>query len=178
MTTIQVPGRLYPIQLEYCPASNVQYLQPQVLPCAYQTLVPFFRFFIIAESQERSRPEKLDPKPYLRIMQRIDTRVRKISILVLRCISICGGDGGSAVLSVYHYASYIHEPLGLVRRVPQLWQQKSFFNQLTLVLKAGHLGAYIAQLFAQSASVHLRRLQNGFPLGLRVAVEDRTTCMT
>ena len=25
--------------------------------------------------QERSRPERLDPKPYLRIMQRIDTKV-------------------------------------------------------------------------------------------------------
>ena len=27
---LQVPGRLYPIQLEYCPTANVQYLQPQV----------------------------------------------------------------------------------------------------------------------------------------------------
>ncbi|XP_041476446.1 probable ATP-dependent RNA helicase DHX34 isoform X3 [Lytechinus variegatus] len=42
---IQVPGRLYPIQVEYVP---------------------------INESEQSSKSERLDPRPYLRIMQRID----------------------------------------------------------------------------------------------------------
>ncbi|XP_071481519.1 probable ATP-dependent RNA helicase DHX34, partial [Diadema antillarum] len=42
---IQVPGRLYPIQVEYVP---------------------------ISEAEQSSRSERLDPRPYLRIMQRID----------------------------------------------------------------------------------------------------------
>ncbi|XP_035673880.1 probable ATP-dependent RNA helicase DHX34 [Branchiostoma floridae] len=42
---IQVPGRLYPIQLEYLP---------------------------IKQEEQTSKSERLDPRPYLRVMQRID----------------------------------------------------------------------------------------------------------
>ncbi|XP_060072123.1 probable ATP-dependent RNA helicase DHX34 [Ylistrum balloti] len=42
---VKVPGRLYPIQLEYCP---------------------------IRRDEMNSRAERLDPSPYLRIMQKID----------------------------------------------------------------------------------------------------------
>ncbi len=53
---LQVPGRLYPIELEYHPVSSTQVLQGE-------------------GSSGRSRPERLNPKPYLRIMQGIDAKV-------------------------------------------------------------------------------------------------------
>ena len=43
-----MPGRLYPIELEYCPLS---------------------------EEEQGSKTERLDPRPYVRIMQRIDHKV-------------------------------------------------------------------------------------------------------
>ncbi|XP_064390174.1 probable ATP-dependent RNA helicase DHX34 isoform X2 [Halichondria panicea] len=52
---IRVPGRLYPIELEYHPVSSTQVLQGE-------------------GSSGRSRPERLNPKPYLRIMQGIDAK--------------------------------------------------------------------------------------------------------
>lgn len=45
---IKVPGRLYPIQLEYVPNRKDEF---------------------------RSKNDRLDPSPYLRIMQTIDTKV-------------------------------------------------------------------------------------------------------
>lgn len=44
----KVPGRLYPIQLEYVPNRKDEF---------------------------RSKNDRLDPSPYLRIMQTIDTKV-------------------------------------------------------------------------------------------------------
>ena len=46
---MQVPGRLYPIQLEYIPLSI---------------------------EEQGSKTERLDPRPYVRILQRIDHKVR------------------------------------------------------------------------------------------------------
>ena len=43
-----MPGRLYPIELEYCPLS---------------------------EEEQGSKTERLDPRPYVRILQRIDHKV-------------------------------------------------------------------------------------------------------
>lgn len=45
---VKVPGRLYPIQLEYVPSRKDEF---------------------------RSKNDRLDPSPYLRIMQTIDTKV-------------------------------------------------------------------------------------------------------
>ncbi|PVD20242.1 hypothetical protein C0Q70_20738 [Pomacea canaliculata] len=45
---IKVPGRLYPIEMEYCPFNKA--------------------------NEMYARPERLDPTPYIRIMQRIDSK--------------------------------------------------------------------------------------------------------
>ena len=47
---LKVPGRLYPIELEYCPIQR--------------------------DYAASSKAERLDPSPYLRIMQRIEKKVQ------------------------------------------------------------------------------------------------------
>ena len=49
---VKVPGRLYPIELEYCPIQR--------------------------DYASSSKAERLDPSPYLRIMQRIEKKVSRI----------------------------------------------------------------------------------------------------
>lgn len=67
----QVPGRLYPIDLQYNPIGNQQLSMSmgQVInvQCNRQ-LYYMFNFFL-------QKSQKLDPKPYLRIMQQIDSNV-------------------------------------------------------------------------------------------------------
>ena len=64
----QVPGRLYPIEMEFCP---------------------------VVKDYDSSKSERLDPSPYLRIMQRIEKKVSVISK-----IQVC-----------YAYLTLIHSSL-------------------------------------------------------------------
>ena len=65
---VKVPGRLYPIELEYCP------IQRDYAPS--------------------SKAERLDPSPYLRIMQRIE---KKVSTLESRLNLKNSGLGGEFI---------------------------------------------------------------------------------
>jgi len=59
-----VPGRLFPIEVEYCPVAN---------PLLQGT---------------SSKPEKMDPAPYIRIMEKIDHKVCIVRYNATRCIQL------------------------------------------------------------------------------------------